>query len=105
MTDSPPSSPPPSPRPPRSSLGAAGIAVSDLGRSVDFYRQAFGMVELMKLRLPDMDEVILGFEGGRGAAVVLMQYTDGSTNETTGHPVKLVFYVPDPTATAAAIRA
>jgi len=89
---------------PRSSVGAVGIAVSDLTRSVDFYSRVFGMKELMTLKLPEMDEVILGFEGSRGAAVVLMRYTDGSDHNTQDIPVKLVFYVPDPTAIAAAIR-
>ena len=88
----------------RSTLGAVGIAVGDLTRSVDFYTRVVGMKELMKLRLPEMDEVILGFEGSRGAAVVLMHYTDGSDPNTRDNPVKLVFYVPDPVAFAAAIR-
>ena len=90
---------------PRASVGAVGIAVRDLDRSAAFYTQVMGMSELYRLRLPHMDEIILGYAGSRGAAVVLMHYTDGTQPATTGHPVKLVAYVPDPTALAAAIRA
>ena len=90
---------------PRASVGAVGIAVRDLDRSAAFYTRVMGMSELYRLRLPYMDEIILGFAGSRGAAVVLMHYTDGTEPVTTGHPLKIVFYVPEPTAVAAAIRA
>jgi lactoylglutathione lyase len=86
-------------------IGAVGIAVSDLDKSVDFYSRVFGLVQVMKLSLPDMNEVILGFEGSRSAALVLMHYTDGVERNVTDLPVKVVFYVPDPTALADAIRA
>jgi lactoylglutathione lyase len=85
-------------------VGAAGIAVADLARSVDFYTRVAGMVELMKLRLPDMDEVIVGYPGSKGAAVVLMQYTDGS-GPPTDLRGKLVLYVPDPVGFAEAVAA
>jgi lactoylglutathione lyase len=86
-------------------IGAVGIAVSDLDKSVDFYSRAFGLVQLMKFSLPDMNEVILGFEGSRSAALVLMHYTDGIERNVTNLPIKVVFYVLDPVAVADAIRA
>lgn len=85
-------------------LGAFGIPVADLGRSVDFYTRVVGMRSIFTLALPDMDEVILGFPGSR-AALVLMCHTDGSTPTPGDRLLKVVLYVPDPTAFAAAIRA
>jgi lactoylglutathione lyase len=89
---------------PRPRLGAAGIGVRDLERSVDFYTRIFGMKVLMKLPLPDMDEVIVGFEGA-STAVVLMQHHDPSGHDYASTGGKLAFYVPDPVAVAEAIRA
>jgi lactoylglutathione lyase len=85
-------------------MGCAGIGVSDLERSADFYTRVLGMRELMKLNLGYMDEIIVGY-GRQGAAVALMHWTDGSNPSYADLPVKLVFYVPDPPAVAAAIRA
>ena len=81
---------------PTSYLGAAGIGVSDLERSYDFYTRVCGMKKMYKLELPHMDEYILSSEGGSGSAVVLMHYTDGSNPNYKNNPVKLVFYVADP---------
>jgi lactoylglutathione lyase len=89
----------------RSFVGAVGIAVADLAKSADFYKRIFGMTTITKLKLPEMDEIILGFEGSKGAAVVLMHYTDGSDPDTTNLPVKVVLYVPDPGALADAVAA
>jgi lactoylglutathione lyase len=50
-----------------------------------------------------MDEVMLAHEGRN--AVVLMHYTDGSARNYSNNPVKLVFYVVDPAAIAAKVRA
>ena len=86
-------------------IGAVGIAVSDLDKSVDFYSRVFGLVQVMKFSLPDMNEVILGFEGSRSAALVLMHYTDGVERNVTDLPIKVVFYLLDPVAVADAIRA
>jgi catechol 2,3-dioxygenase-like lactoylglutathione lyase family enzyme len=46
-------------------VGALGIAVADLDRSVDFYTRVVGMTIITKLKLPEMDEFILGFEAAR----------------------------------------
>ena len=83
--------------------GAVGIGVSDLQRSVAFYRDVLGMRELMTFSLPHMDEVVLGW-GRKGASIVLMQYTDGSDPVTSDLPVKLVLYVDDPVTVADTIR-
>jgi len=86
-------------------LGAMGIGVSDLERSVDFYTRVMGMETLTTMTLPYMDEVLLGYSRKRGPALVLMHYTDGSDPSYANLPVKVVVYVPDPPAVAAAIRA
>lgn len=86
-------------------LGAMGIGVSDLARSVDFYTRVLGMETLTTLTLPHMDEVILGYDRSRGPALVLMHHTDGSDPSCTNLPVKVVVYVADPAGLADAIRA
>jgi lactoylglutathione lyase len=91
-------------REPRPRFGATGIGVRDLARSVDFYSKVFGMKKLLKFRLPHMNEVVLGFDGAAGGALVLMQYTDGSSHDYANTGAKLVFYVPDPSALAQRIR-
>jgi lactoylglutathione lyase len=91
---------------PRSAyVGAVGIGVSDLKRSIDFYTRVLGMTKLQKFELPYMDEMVVGFEGRRGSAIVLMHWTDGSERNYRDNPIKIVLYVPDPQATADAIRA
>lgn len=84
-------------------LGATGIGVSDLARSAEFYKTALGMQQTQTFKLPYMDEIVLAHEGR--TAVVLMHWTDGSSPNYRDLPVKLVFYVADPTAVAARIRA
>jgi lactoylglutathione lyase len=84
-------------------LGATGIGVSDLKRSVDFYTRVLGMVETQTFKLPYMDEVVVAFPGR--TAVVLMHWTDGSARNYRDNPIKLVFYVTDPKAVTEKIRA
>ena len=86
-------------------LGAMGIGVGDLARSTDFYMRVLGMEQIGKLRLPEMDEVLLAYDRSRGPALVLMHHTDGREVSYRDLPVKVVVYVSDPTAVAAAIRA
>ena len=62
------------------------------------------MKVLQTFKLPHMDEIVLGYEG-RGSAIVLMHWTDGSPRNYTDLPIKIVLYVPDPVAAADAIRA
>jgi lactoylglutathione lyase len=85
-------------------LGAVGIAVSELDTSAPFYTGPLGMVELQTIDLPNMKEIVLGFEGVRSAAVILMMYTDGTEFRGDNKPAKLVFYVADAGATLDAIR-
>ena len=75
-------------------IGAIGVAVSDLDASLEFYTSMIGMVELQRMELPTMQQVVLGFEGVRGPSVLLMRHNDASVN-TKDNPIKLVFYVPD----------
>ncbi len=84
-------------------LGAVGIGVSDLDRSVDFYSRVVGMSVTQTFKLDYMDEVVLAFEGR--TAVVLMHYTDGSARNYKDNPVKLVFYVVDPLSISDRIKA
>ncbi|HWA63449.1 MAG TPA: VOC family protein [Caulobacteraceae bacterium] len=84
-------------------LTATGIGVSDLARSADFYSRVLGMKETQRFKLDYMDEIVLAHEGRN--AVVLMHWTDGSVRNYRDNPVKLVFYVTDPKAIAARIRA
>jgi lactoylglutathione lyase len=83
-------------------IGATGIGVSDLKRSADFYKRAFGMTQTMTFKLDYMDEIVLAHEGRN--AIVLMHWTDGSARNYKDVPVKLVFYASDPKAVAARIR-
>jgi lactoylglutathione lyase len=85
-------------------VGAVGIGVSDLARSVDFYTRVLGMKTLQTFKLDHMDEAVLGYEG-RGSAIVLMHWTDGSARSYKDNPIKIVLYVDDPKAFANAIRA
>jgi acyl dehydratase/catechol 2,3-dioxygenase-like lactoylglutathione lyase family enzyme len=84
-------------------LGAVGLGVSDLARSVDFYTRVLGMTQIRTFKIPYMDEVVVAYEGR--TAVVLMHYTDGSARNYTDNPVKLILYVPDPGAVVELIRA
>ncbi|MBU4317802.1 MAG: VOC family protein [Proteobacteria bacterium] len=92
------------PKATHSYLGAAGIGVSDLEKSFDFYTRVCGLKKMYQLKLPHMDEYILSSEENRGSAVVLMHYKDGSNPNYKNNPVKLVFYVPDPKEFADRIR-
>jgi len=86
-------------------FGAVGIPVSDLETSAAFYTEMLGMVVLQTIEIPVMKQIVLGFEGVRGASVLLMQYTDGRDVNCKDNPLKLVFYVPDTAATLEAARA
>jgi lactoylglutathione lyase len=88
-----------------SHVGAVGITVGDLKKARDFYTRVLGMEVLLKLSLPDMDEIIVGYRDRRSAAVALMHHTDGVERRVSDKAVKLVIYTPDPPAMADAIRA
>ena len=85
-------------------LTAVGIGVADLDRSIRYYEEVLGMKKVRTFEVEDMDEVALVHEGG-SCAVLLMHYTDGSVRNYQDNPVKLVFYVDDPAAIAAKVKA
>ncbi len=83
---------------PRSrSVAAVGIVVHDLDRSIDFYTSILGMQEAQRVDVPDkhLFEVILTFPGSRGAAVVLMQFSDDTDRSYKDDGGKVVLYVGD----------
>jgi catechol 2,3-dioxygenase-like lactoylglutathione lyase family enzyme len=86
-------------------LVAAGIGVSDLEKSTDFYTRVMGMKVKTCLRQKDLEQVVLEFVDSKGSDVVLLHYTDDSNPNYTNNPDKLVFYVPDAYTLAAAIAA
>jgi lactoylglutathione lyase len=85
------------------SITAVGIAVSDLARSAGFYGSVLGMKPLNAIKLDNMDEIVLGLD--RGAAMVLMQYSDGVERDLRAFAGKLVFYVDDVSAVLGQVRA
>ena len=90
-------------------FAATGIVVQDLERSVRFYTEVIGMQELQRVDVPDLQlrEAILNF-GGRGAALVLMQYAAGADLGGYGSPGaaggKIVVSSDDPAALVQAVR-
>lgn len=83
-------------------VGSAGIGVSNLEQSTQFYTQIMGMTIKYKLNTCEMEQVVLEYKDGKGANVVLMHYTKEDPNYAD-NPDKLVFTVPDAYALAAAI--
>lgn len=88
---------------PADTLGAVGIGVSNLERSLDFYTRVLGMKKTRTFELATMDEIVVSYEGR--PSIVLMHWTDGSQRNYKDNPVKLVFYVADPVAVTNRIRA
>ncbi len=89
------------------SVAAVGIVVRDLDRSIDFYTSILGLQETQRVDVPHMNlfEVILTFPGSRGAAVVLMQYTDDADRSYKDDGGKVVLWVGECVAVAEAARA
>ncbi len=86
-------------------MSATGIGVADLERSANFYAAAFGLERTRTIALPYMDEIIMTCPSGKGAAVVLMHWTDGSERLYGNDAMKLVFQLDDPSATARKVEA
>jgi len=90
-------------------FAATGIVVQDLDRAVGFYTDIIGMQELQRVDVPDLKlrEAILNF-GGRGAALVLMEYAEGADPGGYGSPGapggKIVVSTDDPAALVEAVR-
>jgi catechol 2,3-dioxygenase-like lactoylglutathione lyase family enzyme len=87
-------------------LGATGIGVSDLDRSIDFYTRVLRMEpQGGVIQVPNVwDEIILVYPSGKSSAVVLMHYTDGSMRNYTNNPVALVHGVTNARAALAEIE-
>jgi lactoylglutathione lyase len=78
-------------------LAAVGIVVQDLDRSIDFYRSIIGMEEAQRIEVPDkrLVEVVMTFAGGRGAAILLMKFSDGEDHAYKDDGGKVVVQVGD----------
>jgi catechol 2,3-dioxygenase-like lactoylglutathione lyase family enzyme len=87
-------------------LGALGIGVSDLDRSIDFYTRTLHLVpQGAVIQVPNVwDEIILTYPNAKSSAVVLLHYTDGSTRNYTNNPIKLALGVSDTLAAVAEIE-
>ena len=86
-------------------LCAAGVGVSDLDKSVAFYKAALGMTERARIARADRNEVVLDAADRRGSQLVLYTYTDGSARNYQRNPGKVVFYVKDTAAAVAQVVA
>ena len=64
-----------------------------------------GLRELRRYELGYINEVVLGYADGDTAKVVLMNWPNDTTRRYDGNDVKLVFYVSDPAAVLARIKA
>ncbi len=84
-------------------LTAVGIGVSDLDKSIAFYRDVLGMEKTRVFNLAHMEEVVMSHEGR--AAVLLMYFIDGRATNYGNLPMKLVFYVTDVHAAAERVKA
>jgi catechol 2,3-dioxygenase-like lactoylglutathione lyase family enzyme len=87
-------------------LGAIGLGVSDLEKSKDFYTRVMGMTVMGALiKVPGVwDEYILTHKSGKGSALVLLSFTDGSTRNYKDNPIKTAHFVGDARALAAKVE-
>ncbi|HET8936582.1 MAG TPA: VOC family protein [Polyangiales bacterium] len=87
-------------------LAGAGIGVTDLDKSQEFYVTVLGMALRYELPVPGyVNERILYYQDSQGSDVVLMNFIDGQQHNYLNNPAKLVFYVPSAKAVIEAIRA
>jgi predicted enzyme related to lactoylglutathione lyase len=89
------------------SVAAVGIVVQDLDRSLDFYTSILGLQEAQRVEVADLhlSEVILTFPGSRGAAVVLMRFSDDVDRSYRDDGGKVVLWVGDCVAVTESARA
>jgi lactoylglutathione lyase len=89
------------------SVAAVGIVVQDLDRSLDFYTSVLGLQEAQRVDVPDMSlfEIILTFPGSRGAAIILMQFSDDGDRSYHDDGGKVVLFVGDCVEVTDAVRA
>jgi len=79
--------------------------VKDIEASSKFYQDILGMKVLRRFDLGYITEIVLGMPGDTGANVVLMNWPGDKTRRYDGNDVKIVFYVADPAAVLARIKA
>ena len=78
----------------RVELGGVAVNVADVDRSVAFYAAAFGMVELQRIPLPTMTEVIVGPPAGSpGTSVMLVQQHDADVPADPSTVVEKLYFV------------
>lgn len=82
-----------------------GVGMEVLSEGLAFYRDGLGMERRASLVLKGWNGHILNFPGAQGTALVLVNWKDGKEREYRDVPVKLVFALEDPVATAENIKA
>jgi uncharacterized glyoxalase superfamily protein PhnB len=75
-------------------LGAVGIGVSNMARSVAFYKDQLGMKSLQYFDVEAFSETVMGWtHKGAGSQIILMQYKNAAPPRN--QQGKLVFYIED----------
>jgi predicted enzyme related to lactoylglutathione lyase len=76
-------------------LGAVGIGVSDMAKSVSFYERILGYKPTQTFDVEQFTETVMAFPHGKGGSqIILMQYKNRSEG-VQNPPGKLVWYVED----------
>jgi catechol 2,3-dioxygenase-like lactoylglutathione lyase family enzyme len=100
---------PAAPTQPATMLMGVGFATADLNRTLHFYRDGIGMVELTRLPLGEVVEVILGFDRGSKSPpnIMLLGRADGKPLAGAGGAAgdKTVLSVSDVAAVSARLTA
>ncbi|MFT7651308.1 MAG: lactoylglutathione lyase [Limisphaerales bacterium] len=84
-------------------LSAIGIGVADLEVSSEFYQYILGLKVLRTYELGYLNEIVLGYEHGDGAVLVLMNWPEQDRQYDGGNS-KIVFDVDDAAAVISRIR-
>jgi lactoylglutathione lyase len=75
-------------------LGAVGLGVSDMAKSVAFYKEQLGMAPLQYFDVEAFTETVMGWtHKGAGSQIILMQYKNVAPPRN--QQGKLVFYIDD----------
>jgi lactoylglutathione lyase len=90
------------------SLGAVGVAVSDLSTSLDFYQRVLGigLTIIGTINVPQWNQTVLAFPPGKsptGSQIILMKYLDAPRPKD--EQGKLVFYSDDVKSIVARVKA
>jgi lactoylglutathione lyase len=80
----------------RARLKFVKLIVRDLAAAEDFYSRAFGLVAMNRIRLPEMEETVMGRgEGDPDASLVLYWHKDGRSLSGGDLHGPIGFYVSD----------